>query len=341
MGYCLSGEEMNQVLLDWSKDYMVYAPKCYEAEGACSGTDLIRYGEIKTVEEIVTDRKSRFSWKELALPLSETLFYFTESEIKEASVNQERCAIILLRSCDLHAVKRLDEVYLKQGYEDYYYKRLRDRMKFVVIGCRESFENCFCVSMGTNQTHDYDASFEIRDNKIYMDVVCKELEQSISEHASEIVDAAPSFASENPVKVTIPEQLELSVMKASMWEDYTARCIQCGRCNFSCPTCTCYTMQDVFYSDNGNTGERRRVWASCMVDGYTDVAGGGSYRQTAGERMRFKVMHKVYDFKKRNGYHMCVGCGRCDDVCPEYISFSHCVNRLSEGMKEVLNHDEA
>ena len=32
---------------------------------------------------------------------------------------------------------------------------------------------------------------------------------------------------------------------------------------------------------------------------------------------------------------MCVGCGRCDDVCPEYISFSHCLNRLSDAMKEV------
>ena len=36
-----------------------------------------------------------------------------------------------------------------------------------------------------------------------------------------------------------------------------------------------------------------------------------------------------------NGYHMCVGCGRCDDVCPEYISFSGCVNHLEEAMVEV------
>jgi anaerobic sulfite reductase subunit A len=31
---------------------------------------------------------------------------------------------------------------------------------------------------------------------------------------------------------------------------------------------------------------------------------------------------------------MCVGCGRCDDVCPEYISFSHAVNKLSKLSKE-------
>ena len=48
---------------------------------------------------------------------------------------------------------------------------------------------------------------------------------------------------------------------------------------------------------------------------------------------RFKVMHKIYDYEKRFGYPMCVGCGRCDDVCPEYISFQNLVNRLA--MKEA------
>ena len=43
----------------------------------------------------------------------------------------------------------------------------------------------------------------------------------------------------------------------------------------------------------------------------------------------------VLDYKQRNGYHMCVGCGRCDDVCPEYISFSNCINKLEQAMKEV------
>jgi anaerobic sulfite reductase subunit A len=98
-------------------------------------------------------------------------------------------------------------------------------------------------------------------------------------------------------------------------------------------------MQDLFYSENGKAGERRRVLASCMVDGFTDVAGGGSYRKKNGDRMRFKVMHKVYDYKKREGYHMCVGCGRCDDICPEYISFSNIINKLEDGMKEVTGND--
>ena len=113
------------------------------------------------------------------------------------------------------------------------------------------------------------------------------------------------------------------------------RCIGCGRCNYACPTCSCYTMQDVYYTDNGKVGERRRVGSSCMVDGYTNVAGGGQYRKTQGERMRFKTLHKIRDFRKRFGYDMCVGCGRCDDICGEYISFSNIINKVAAAVEEM------
>ena len=38
--------------------------------------------------------------------------------------------------------------------------------------------------------------------------------------------------------------------------------------------------------------------------------------------------------KKRFGYHMCTGCGRCDDVCPEYISFSTMVTEVASMTKD-------
>ena len=125
-----------------------------------------------------------------------------------------------------------------------------------------------------------------------------------------------------------------------MWDEYSERCIACGRCTFVCPTCTCNSMQDIYYSDNENVGERRRVWASCQVPGYTTMAGGHEFRKSNGEKMRFKIMHKVYDYKKRWGYHMCVGCGRCDDICPEYISVSGCINKLQDAMDEVNANDK-
>ncbi|ALB47898.1 MULTISPECIES: anaerobic sulfite reductase subunit AsrA [Clostridium] len=336
MGYKLSKNDINKVFEDLSKEYVVYAPKLFEGEGSFSDTDRVRYGEIKTIDDIVFDQKAQYSYKEVLLPISQTLFYFTEDSIKEADA-PKKGAIIFLRSCDLHAVKRMDDIYLRNGQEDYYYKRIRENAKFILMGCENSFENCFCVSMETNKNDEYNAYLKVNGDNVYVDVKDEELGNLFK--VDETLDVKPDFVTENSVKVSITDNLSLDVMKSDMWKEYSARCIACGRCNFVCPTCTCFTMQDVFYTDNGKAGERRRVWASCHVDGYTNMAGGHSFRLDKGQRMRFKVLHKVYDYKKKWGYHMCVGCGRCDDICPEYISFSNCVNKLKDGMKEVADNE--
>ncbi len=135
---------MDCVLREWKKTNVLFAPKTLPGYGAFSDTDSVRYAAVSSVDEIEFTGKSQFTFKEILTPLSQTLFYFTEDEVKEEAP-PERGAIVFLRSCDFHAVKRLDEIYLRNGEEDYYYKRLRDRVKFVVMGCPESFENCFCV----------------------------------------------------------------------------------------------------------------------------------------------------------------------------------------------------
>lgn len=334
MGYCLEKERFNQVLQELSREYVVYAPKLFKDGGGFSDTDRIRYGQIHTVEEIIFDRKAEYSFKEVLLPLAQTLFFFTEDVVKAADA-PPKGSVILLRSCDLHAVKRLDTIYLQNGCADYYYQRVRDKVKFVLLGCQHSFENCFCVDMGTNQTNAYDAYLEIKDGKVYVDNHHEAWDAVFAAHSTTTPAVIPAYVTENKTRVQIPDGITLDVMHFPMWDEYDSRCINCGRCNFVCPTCTCFTMQDIFYTDNGKVGERRRVWASCMVDGFTDVAGGGCYRKKNGQRMRFRVLHKVYDYKKRNGEHMCVGCGRCDGICPEYISFAHCINKLADACKEV------
>ena len=241
--------------------------------------------------------------------------------------------LIFLRACDLHAVRRLDEIYLNNGFEDFYYARVRERAKFALMGCRNTCESGFCVSMGTNKAEDYDAYLKTEGDQVYLDVRCSELDADAARGTS--CEVTPDYVLENKEKVTLPKKLSNDSFTKEIWDEYGDRCIGCGRCNFVCPTCTCFTMQDIFYKDNPKVGERRRVWASCQVDGYTDIAGGHGFRQKQGDRMRFKVMHKIYDYEKRVGYPMCVGCGRCEDVCPEYISYSNCVNRLAKEEQEA------
>ena len=334
MGFRVNEKQFDLWLAEQAKTHDIYAPKRYVGGNTFSDTDRIRYGKITASSEIVFDEKSEYSYKEVLTPISQTLFFFTEDQCKEADP-PKKGAVIFLRSCDLHALKRLDDMYLGNGPADYYYKRIRDNIKIVLMGCKQSFDNCFCVSMGTNVSDNYDMSVNVENGEFHID--CKDerwsgfFEAQSCEHHS----VTPDYVRENPVSVKIPDALSADVATSTMWNEYDKRCINCGRCNFVCPTCTCFTMQDLYYSENAKVGERRRVWASCMVDGFTDVAGGGSYRRKNGERMRFKVLHKVLDYKQRNGYHMCVGCGRCDDICPEYISFSNCINKLEGAMKEV------
>lgn len=331
MGNSLNQKEFNDALEELKKEYKVYAPKLFKNKGTYSDTDMVRYDEISSIDEIEFNQKSYYSPKEVLHPITQTLFYFTENKVMEPEIDNEKI-LVFLRSCDIHAVKRLDEIYLRNGVEDPYYKRQREKVKFVLMECEKSFENCFCVSMNTNETDDYSLFVKVEGDNVLIDIKDEEFSPYFEEGNK--VEVSPKFVEENEIEVKIPENLDIGIFKSPIWEEYGSRCIACGRCNTVCGTCSCFNMQDIFYKDNEKTGERRRVWSSCQIDGYSEVAGGADFRANQGDRMRFKVMHKINDFNKRFGYHMCVGCGRCDDACPEYISFSNCVNKLNEEVKE-------
>jgi anaerobic sulfite reductase subunit A len=328
MAYRINDKEFNAVIEKLSKKYRIYAPCLLQGHGTFSDTDIIGYSQIQESSQIVFDKKSMYSFKETILPISETLFYFTDDDMKETKKKFEN-AIVFLRNCDLHGLKRLDDIYQSGSMQDFYFERLRSNVKFIVIGCDTGFESCFCESTGTDEPAGYDAYIYLSEKDYILDSRFDELTEILT--SAEKIQFEPKKIT-NTLKVEIPDNIPDSIIKSPVWDEYDARCISCGRCTFVCPTCSCFTMQDIFYEDNKNAGERRRVWASCMVDGYTDIAGGICYRESKAERMRFRVLHKISDHKKRHGQNMCVGCGRCDDVCPEYISFSSCIGKvLKEG----------
>ena len=106
----------------------------------------------------------------------------------------------------------------------------------------------------------------IKDNIVVMDLKCDALEADFNEYQTQEtivqLEVVPDYVTENKEKVTLPKQLSNESFTKEIWKEYGDRCIACGRCNFVCPTCTCFTMQDIFYQDNAKVGERRRVWAS-------------------------------------------------------------------------------
>lgn len=117
MGYQLNADALNTVFAKWSDTYDIYAPKLFAGTGRSSMQDIVRYGKITKPEEIVWDKRSDYSAKDVLLPVCQTLFYFNENTVTEAEA-PEKGAIILLRSCDLHAIKRFDYMYLQNGPEE-------------------------------------------------------------------------------------------------------------------------------------------------------------------------------------------------------------------------------
>lgn len=327
-----SKEEFNSILSNLSTEFDIYAPISKPFKGIFSDTDLITYDRINSIEQIHLKEKSFYSAKEITLPMRQTIFYFTENGFTEPETNQKKI-LVFIRSCDLHAVHRVDQIYLNNKFSDKYYEEAKKKVKYVVMGCPgKGWDSCFCVSFGTNTSDNYNLGITFKDDYIFADIKDSELETYFTQGKTKDFDM--EFVSENIEKVNIPENIDLeNIITDEMWKDYD-RCIKCGRCNFTCPTCTCFTTQDIFNRDNEKTGERRRVWASCHVDNFTTMAGGHEFRKQPGERMRFKVMHKISDFKKRFGVHMCVGCGRCEDACPEYISYINCINKLAKKVGE-------
>ncbi len=333
MGYFVSMEQADEIMEKLSGSYKIYAPVLRQGRGRGGRKDEVRYGVVQSASGIVYDRKSDYSPKEALYPVVQTLLYFKGAECEESEPADGRKILIFARACDINAFLRLDEVFLRNGGQaDVYYARLRERAKFVMMECVDGFETCFCVSMGTNRTNDYDAAvrftpdgllFEVRDSGL------AEYFQGMS-----MQEFTPQFVAKNERQVTVPEIPDRSYLPdicgLEYWRQFDEKCIACGGCNTVCPSCSCFDTNDILYNETSTDGERRRSWSGCMLESYTVMAGGHGVRAKHGDNMRFKTLHKVYDFNERFGIgHMCVGCGRCDMRCPRDISFSETISGLA------------
>ena len=342
MGYKVSFEEANKIFAKLQDEYEIWAPKRFVGRGRYSDTDMIKYDKVNTVEEIEYMEKSDFPAKEVLTPITESLFYFTEDEFIESKATSKKL-LIFMRPCDIHAQHHQEKIYLSNGdFTDMYYKRMNEKVKIVMMECTTGWDTCFCVSMGTNKSEDYSMAVRFGEGELTLDV--KDADFAPYFEGKEAADFTPDYVKENELKVTVPEipnkDVLLKLKSHPMWKEYDKRCISCGACTIACSTCTCFTTTDIIYNENGSVGERKRTSASCQIKGFTDMAGGMRFRNTAGDRMRYKVLHKFHDYKARfKDYDMCVGCGRCIDRCPEYISIAATVEKMAKAIDEIVAED--
>jgi ferredoxin len=104
------------------------------------------------------------------------------------------------------------------------------------------------------------------------------------------------------------------------WEDVAGRCLACGNCTSSCPTCFCHTITDVASLD-GTTAERVRACDSCFTAEFSYIHG-GSVRPSTRARYRQWLTHKLSHWHTQFDVSGCVGCGRCITWCPAGIDIT-------------------
>lgn len=321
-------EEAGAIFGSIRKDFRIFAPVEKDGAGRFSDANIVTYDFVESFDEIAFFKKTYFSAKDSVFPIRETLFKYRGNSILEAETGITP-TIVFLRSCDIHALNVTDTHFLKDSStKDTYYQRRREKLKVFLLECKDPFENCFCVSMGTNRTGDYAVFMRKTEKGFEVRIKDEKLERYFL--GGEEAEVEPQFVREDLQPVKIPEEVDLSLFEDEIWKEYSARCIACGRCNTSCPTCTCFTVQDIPGSEENDAGDRRRIWSSCHVKNFSLLAGNHDFRNEYGDRMRYRTLHKIRDFKKRNGVQMCVGCGRCDDVCPEYISMFKAIEKLNQ-----------
>ncbi len=285
--------------------------------------------------------------KDIFFPQLETLFEFDKENINE-TIETSPKLLFGVKPCDLKSILFSDE-FFKRNYEDkYYLSRIQERF-IVTIGCLKPPrpDACFCTSAksGPFAQDGYDLQFVDTGDTYLVEAGSKKGEEFLnkfnsffkdaSEDADKAIDKVKSEAI-NAVELKVDFQKALDVMADEGFnpeENYKRigeRCLFCGGCLYTCPTCTCFNVFDNVKDDKG---ERLRNWDGCIFEGYTREASGHNPRKEKCIRTSRRYEHKLRYDNKVAGTSGCVGCGRCLTSCPVKIGMSRFVQEITENKK--------
>ncbi|MDD5356059.1 MAG: 4Fe-4S dicluster domain-containing protein, partial [Candidatus Omnitrophica bacterium] len=120
---------------------------------------------------------------------------------------------------------------------------------------------------------------------------------------------------------------------SQIWKDEAKTCVECGSCNFICPTCHCFFLGD---SKEENKNIRRKLWDACLYKDFAVVAGGANPRKRLFQRLRNRYDKKFAFFPNTLGIIACTGCGRCISGCPGKIDIRRILKNMAAEAKAAV-----
>jgi ferredoxin len=231
--------------------------------------------------------------------------------------------------------------------------RARAGALVIAVPCGAAGGTCFCASMGTGP--GVESGHDIRLTELLEGAMHRFVAEAGSERGAALlarVQARPASEAEQAAAAELPVRaarrmgraLEVRGLAESLvrspehprWDDVALRCLSCGNCTLSCPTCFCHTVSDVASLD-GSTAERVRAWDTCFSSEFSYIHG-GSVRPSVRARYRQWLTHKFAHWHAQFGSSGCVGCGRCITWCPARIDITEEAGELSRPAEATHAH---
>ncbi len=340
----LDKQNLDNFIRELSAEYSVYAP--VNVGGKTEFVPVESGDEIELTRP-VTD----MSPKGIFFPHAEVLFEYDEDGVREAQTSHRPIAVWGMRSCDARSLVMLDRVFGSaiqmpddEKFQDPYWKEKYDSSLIFGLACNEPLQTCFCNWFGGGPYNkDGMDAFVVDAGDVYLIEPVSDKGIEIIGKLSCFTDAveedevlAAKLASDAESMMTAPIDTNglgdklTALFDDPIWGEISAKCVNCGACTFSCPTCHCFDVQD---EGKRKKGKRVRIWDSCMFPIFTMEASGHNPRALSSERVRQRVMHKYSYYPEKYGEILCTGCGRCVMVCPVNLD-------IRETLKKILKYKE-
>ncbi len=286
------------------------------------GNGMLFFEYIENTKNIVLNGtgKSINSIKEFFFPKHENICHFERQEndvvITDAPVFETDQIILGAHPCDAASLPILDPLFA-WDYQDRFYQNRREKTTIVTIACQEADRHCFCTAVGgaPDGTSGSDVLlFDLGNGSFEARCLTEKGEKLLEGQTKE------SDVTGKAVELPLPQYpLEKianwisSNYTSSIWDEKSQRCVGCGACTYTCPTCHCFDIQD---EGSFQKGDRVKNWDSCQLAIFSQHASGHNPRAVQGQRQRQRIAHKFSIYPAKFGVILCTGCGNCTRNCP-------------------------